>query len=482
MNKNEKELPLINISNKSSILNKIKHKPNLLFKIFPFVTNRPFILPYLIESDPLLKNSLKKTLNNMKSKNFSSELIDKIHQFMVYNLLQGITKDYFAKYIINSYFYEFECQKDYESFSFLKNKKDYIIECLEEKPIPPNINIDYKIIKKHIPKRLIFNNFMNDYFSNEIILFYIPLMTSFTSCLNEDINYIKNLNKNVGDKKLINLICIIPVNFSIYYENMIKMNYEYINKLYFVYNDDTFNNIFDKVNFYLNLIEHKENIKYIYFNNEFSTEKKADNKYFEDYIIYNKIGLEYLIDDYFKKIKNNEKNNINLNSLENIEFNDDYLINEIQVFTLRYYLYTIFNCKIWNKLIVITPDDYNNIFNLNKKEENNLYKKLDKFENENTNYKILYLNFNNTSPFNKNFAYFCEKYLYYNENINIIILNNIGNINKDDNYINSNKNIKKLEFPNLKCIIFENEIISNNINEIQNENIIEKDNIFFFFL
>ena len=57
MNKNEKILPLINISNKSSILNKIKHKPNLLFKIFPFVTNRPFILPYLIESDPLLKNS-----------------------------------------------------------------------------------------------------------------------------------------------------------------------------------------------------------------------------------------------------------------------------------------------------------------------------------------------------------------------------------------------------------------------------------------
>ena len=97
---------------------------------------------------------------------------------------------------------------------------------------------------------------------------------------------------------------------------------------------------------------------------------------------------------------------------------------------------------------------------------------------KNTNYKILYLNFNNTSPFNKNFAYFCEKYLYYNNNINIIILNNIGNINKDDNYIYSNKNIKKLEFPNLKCIIFENEIISNNINEIQNENIIEKDNIY----
>ena len=56
--------------NRILIFNKIKHKPLLLFRIFPYTIKRPFILTYLIENDPALKNSLKKTINRIKTKNF----------------------------------------------------------------------------------------------------------------------------------------------------------------------------------------------------------------------------------------------------------------------------------------------------------------------------------------------------------------------------------------------------------------------------
>ena len=476
MNENEKRLELIKKQNKLSLLNKIKHKPNLLLKIFPFITNRPFILPYLLDLDPVLRNSLKNTLNNMKSKKFSSELIDIIHKFMTYNLMKGITKDYLAKYVINLFFNELEYNINFDSLSFLDYNNKYIFKCFKDKPIPSNININHQIIEKHIPKGSLLNNFQNDYFFNETVLFYTPLQNYVYCSFNKDINYINDLNKKFEEKKIINLICIIPINFCVYYKYMIKTNYKYINKLYFIYYDESFYDVFNKVEFYLNLIKHKENIKYIYFDKNFTTGEKKGKKYFEDYIIYKKIILEYLVDDYFVKIENNEKINFNLNSFENIEYDDDNLINDIQVFRLRYNLNKIFKGKNLYKLIVITPDDYNNILNFNEEQENYLNKKLHKFYNEETKYKILYLNFNNNSPYNKNFAYFCEKYLYYNKYINIIIIDNIGNINKDDDFFNSMENIKKLKFPNLKCIIFEDEIFSNNINEIQKEKISEKNN------
>ena len=191
----------------------------------------------------------------MKSKNFASELNDIIHKFMVYNLMQKITKDCFAKYIINFYFEEFNYGIDYESFSFLdKFNKYYFIRCFEKQPIPLNINIDYEIIKKYIPRRLILDKFIEDYFNDEIILFFIPLKKDISLSKNKDIIYLSNLNSNDKNMKIINLICIIPVNFYYNYKYMIKANYEYINELYFIYYDDNFNNIFNKKELYLNLI------------------------------------------------------------------------------------------------------------------------------------------------------------------------------------------------------------------------------------
>ena len=478
METNKKRLELMKISNKPSILNKIRHKPNILFDIFPYITKRTFILPYIIKSDPFLINSLKKTLNYTRLKNFSIDTINEIQRFMVYYLMQAMTKDSFAKYIIDLYFEEFEYSIDYESLSFLeKINKDYIIKCFKKLPIPRNISLDREIIKKYEPKGLLLDEFIECYFSNEIILFYTPLKNDISLSKNKDIIYLNNLNSNNNKSMIIlNLICVITINFNHFYEYMIKTNYEFINRLYFIYNDDSFYNIFNKVELYLNLIKHKENIKNIYFHKTFSIINKKETKYFEDFKIYRKIGLEHLVDNYLERINNKEIINFNLNSLENIEFDDENIFNDIQIFRLRYNLNKIFDNKFWSKLIVITPDDYNNIFDLNKDEVNYLNKKLDKLEDENTNYKILYLNFNNTSPYNENFAYFCEKFLYYNKYINIIIIDNLGNDNKENNYYNKMKDIKKLRFPNLKSIIFEDGIISNNANTIQKERIIEKHN------
>ena len=358
----KKRLELMKISNKPSILNKIRHKPNILFDIFPYITKRAFILPYIIKSDPFLLDSLQKTLNYTRLKNFSSESINEIHRFMVYYLMQAMSKDSFAKYIIDLYFdfEEFEYGIDYESLSFLgKINKNYINEFFEKQPIPRNINLDFQIIKKYEPKGLLLDKFIEYYFSNEIILFYTPLKKDISLSKNKDIIYLNNLNSNNNIKNMIiiNLVCVITVNFYHLYENMIKTNYEFINRLYFVYNDDNLKNIFNKVELYLNLIKHKENIKNIYFHKSFSIINEKETKYFEDFIIYRKIGLEYLVDNYLERIKNKEKINFNLKSLENIEFEDKKIVNDIQIFRLRYNLNKIFDNKFRKKLIVITPDD-----------------------------------------------------------------------------------------------------------------------------
>ena len=218
MEKNESTLELKKNSNKPSLLSKIKHKANILFNIFPFVHKRPFILPYLIEGDSSLQNTLKKTLNNMKTKNLFPELIDKIYEFMVYKLMQAISKDYFAKYIINIVlnFNDIYYYKDTQSFSFLEdyNNKKFILKCLKNKPIPLNMNIDLEIIKKHTPKGLILNSFIEDYFFDEINLFYAPLKNDISLTKNKDLIFLKDLNYNNNINKKINLICIIVINFS----------------------------------------------------------------------------------------------------------------------------------------------------------------------------------------------------------------------------------------------------------------------------
>lgn len=165
----------------------------------------------------------------------------------------------------------------------------------------------------------------------------------------------------------------------------------------------------------------------------------------------------------------NEIIDFNLNGLKIIEFNDERIINNIQKFKLRYNLNRIFSYKAWCKLIIITPEDFNNIYNLNEEEQINLMNKLNKFENDDNKYKILYLNFKNHSPYQQNFLYFCEKYLNSNKNINNIIIDNIGEINKEYTYLKKCNNFSKIKLPFLESIIFEKEIISEKKDEVINE-------------
>jgi len=59
-----------------SILNKIKAKQLLLQTIFPFTYNRPMIIPYLLEKDLLLENSMKNLYKSLKkTTNFHPKLI-----------------------------------------------------------------------------------------------------------------------------------------------------------------------------------------------------------------------------------------------------------------------------------------------------------------------------------------------------------------------------------------------------------------------
>ena len=127
--------------------------------------------------------------------------------------------------------------------------------------------------------------------------------------------------------------------------------------------------------------------------------------------------MEYLVDNYFDIIEKDCKIYFHLSSLETIDFSDENIINDIQCFKLRYNLSKIFSNKIIFKVIMITPKDYNNISNLSEEKKKKLMKKMNQFEKENTEYKILYLNFCNNSPYQTNFAYFCEKYLNLNNNI-----------------------------------------------------------------
>ena len=446
--------------NRILIFNKIRHKPLLFFRIFPYANKRPFILTYLIENDFALKNSLKKNINRIKTKNFSTESIDGIYKFVIYKLIKEIDILSLGKYMINDILYQ-------GCYSFIDNYEKYIIRYFKQKKqIPQDLNIPYNVIEKYIPSEEELKNFVEDYLFFNINLLYLPL--NIDSKINKDSLYLYDLKEKSKIHQLINLFCVI--NKYKYYHNIKTIYYKYINIIYFVFdNEQNCENLFNLIYHYLEKIIHKENIKRIIFDNSFSIENliEISNKY---ELTYTKIYLEYLVDNYFDIIKKDSKIDFHLSSLEAIDFSDDNIINDIQCFKLRYNLSKIFSNKMIFKVIMITPEDYNNIFKLSEEEKKKLMKKLNKFEKENTQYKILYLNFFNNSPYQTNFAYFCEKYLNLNNNINIILIDNIGENNKEKDFFKNNTNLNKIKLPNLKSIIYENDITSNkNKNDGNNE-------------
>ena len=101
---------------KNSILNKIKHLPIILFEIFPFTTDRPIILPNLIENDYLLRNRVKKSLNRINKKYMPSKSIYYTQKFIVYKYMEGIDINIFLKNINKSIKYN-----TYKSLSCVDN-------------------------------------------------------------------------------------------------------------------------------------------------------------------------------------------------------------------------------------------------------------------------------------------------------------------------------------------------------------------------
>jgi hypothetical protein len=87
------------------ILNKIKHKPILFNYIFLFIENRPIIFPYLIDKDPIFKQSLKHTIETMNKRNaLSIDLNNNIYRFIFYRLLYEINPNYLILKNIENYF------------------------------------------------------------------------------------------------------------------------------------------------------------------------------------------------------------------------------------------------------------------------------------------------------------------------------------------------------------------------------------------
>ena len=160
-----------------------------------------------------------------------------------------------------------------------------------------------------------------------------------------------------------------------------------------------------------------------------------------------KINIQYLQDRENFLINYLFENNINikLENLDKVEYIEDKYLTVYEKFNLRYKLRTIFNNKDLFNLIIITPEDFNNIKEISEAKKNNLINKLNLCEqnnnNNNTDLKIILFYFQNNSPYQENFIFFCEKYLSDINNINIIVICNFGKINFKLDYKNNIKNL-----------------------------------------
>ena len=179
-----------------SILNKIKHKPTLLKFIFPFSDERPFIFPYIVNKDKLLKKQLKSNFSSLRKDNNLSEMNTIIYKFVSYRLL--------SETIIYDWYDFYRCWNMDDSewgigdidllFEYDKNNSliDYYKEILfgnfYKIKKDKNIHIEELIIENYFPKEQKLKKFIKDYFSIRDILF-IPYDDNCYSLINEIIDY-----------------------------------------------------------------------------------------------------------------------------------------------------------------------------------------------------------------------------------------------------------------------------------------------------
>ena len=449
------------------ILNKIKHKPIFLDQIFAFVCKRPYIFPYLIDSDSILKKNLKNTIEPMNKKNdLMKKVNDSIYKFISFRLLYetNINTGEIDDISLKNYLFKHISSEP----SMINYFSEKIIQTFKESKLPKNINIEKYIINQYLPSDEILINFLKDYLSNknELVLFYLPLIYgkkekdeifNFTWTKEEmysDSYFLNKLNKeNNSRNQNVSLICLL--NKKEYYNDPMTVTYEKIKKIFFYLDLNDYNeykNLFQNIYKYIIGIKHRENIEEIIFSETFQFEN--DKNYFR-----------YLIEDYFLFLKKMEKIDLNFYSLKKIEFNDDEITNNVERIQLRYYLNKIFGENAWCKLITINYKDLEN-----EKSKNEFFVKVNSFEKEKTKYKILYINLENNSPFQQIIIDFFGNYVDKNKNINTIVINNLGNMNYDKGCYDKMKAQQKIKIPNLEQIIYDNNIFQMSKNDINNNN------------
>ena len=367
---------------KPLILNKIKHKPLLFDHIFTLVGKRPYIFPYLINSDSILKKHLKNTIEPMSKKNNLKNVNDNICKYISFRLLYETNIN--TGEIEDIYLKNYLFKNNFSEPSMINFFSEKIIQEFKERRLPKNINIDKKIIIQNLPSDEILINFLKDYLTNknELVLFYLPLMYgkkekveifNFTWTKEEmhsDNYFLNELNKqNNSRNQKVSLICLL--NNKEYYNDPMTVTYEKVKKLFFYlhrYDDyNNYKNLFQNIYKYIIGIKHRENIEEIIFSENFQNE--VDKNYY----------FRYFIEDYFLFIKKMGKIDLNFFSLKKIEFNDSELKNNIERIKLRYALNKIFGENVWCKLIIINYKDLKNIDSLNEKSKNDFFAKVNFF-------------------------------------------------------------------------------------------------------
>ena len=437
-----------------SILNKIRHKPLLIDTIFSYAQSRPYIFPYLINHDPLLKKNLKKTVEPMKLKNkLEDKINDNICKFVTYRLMFDLelnTKD-IKEMEINKYV------KKTGQISMISVYSDRLYNKFQEIELNYfKINIPKNKILEYWPTGEHLTSFIKDYIfdKKDITLFYLPLnylkeesdeFENFkwsSEKIYNDSYYIQMLNEGKNkNKQNLSLVCVFDEKK--YYNSPMQITYEHIKQLT-IYCDDVedFQNFFDNFYKYIIGIKHRENIEKITFCHHELVEGKNI--------------LEYFVEGYKSFIQKMGEINLNFFSLEEVEFQDKDIMNQVDKLKVRYYMNKIFGSSTWCKMVNINYHDIENIFDLKDKDKLKFVRKINQFKHEfNNNCKGLFFNLENNSLFQKKVIHFFQEYIAPSPNIDIIIINNFGKENCDEEVYKNIKQSKKIKLTKIKQIIYD---------------------------
>ena len=392
---------------KISILNKIKTKNIILEKIFPFTSDRVLILPHLVNKDILLKSSLRKIYKSLKkNNNLSEEENDTFYRFITYRILYEyhITQ---SQLIIKYRALNQDLLASFIVNLYRKIFSGLILNILEDK----------KCDIKYCPKNKALDTYVIDYFHyhKKITLFFpfyvIKKYPEYDlETIDKSLQFLENFKK---EKINADLVCSFGYENDFIEKIYLKMDkYFIINNIFCFIDQRCTGSFFKKMDILYSYVlngKNRENIKKIIF---------------REYNV-NKFFLEFFVKFYIDQIRN-----LNMNSLEEI------IINQ-------------------NKLFFYKPIYFNNIQKLNNEEINILKSRV-------KDLNLLYIDFQNESPYQENFIYFCNNFLSMNtDKIKNVSVYNIGKKNYDSNCYYLIKNKKpQISCKNLEKIIYENTIFN----------------------